>query len=76
MVSHIKNFAKTKLQMDIDEDVYSSYVQLDRPYVTWLLRVSKADALEAYTWWFPVVGSAPYKGFFSKKQALAEERVF
>ncbi|MCZ0933115.1 MAG: aminopeptidase [Oligoflexia bacterium] len=76
LVSEIKSFSKQKLQMDIDEDIYSSYVQLDRPYVTYLLRVSLAYELKAYEWSFPFTGSVPYKGFFDKKKATKEAKTF
>jgi predicted aminopeptidase len=32
------------------------------------------DQLEFYTWWFPIVGSVPYKGYFKPEDALAEAR--
>ena len=64
LISEIKVFAREKLQLDIDEDLYSSYVHLDRPYVSYLIRVSPVYELKAYEWNFPVIGSAPYKGFF------------
>ncbi len=33
---------------------------------------SKRLALEPYTWWFPIVGRIPYKGFFDRKRAERE----
>lgn len=36
---------------------------------------SKALAFEPYTWWFPIIGTVPYKGFFDKDDALAEVRM-
>ena len=69
MVSEIKTFALEKLKMNIDKDIYSTYVQLYRPYVSYLLRVSPAYELKAYTWDFPIVGSMPYKGYFDKEMA-------
>ena len=76
LVSKIKDFAKNKLKMDIDENIYSSYVQLDKPYVTYLLRVSLAYELKAYEWDFPVIGSVPYKGFFDKEEAISAMKTF
>ena len=76
LVSEIKAFAKEELKWDMDENIYSSYVHLERPYVSWLLRVSPADQLKAYEWYFPVVGAVPYKGFFEKEKALKSARDF
>jgi len=76
LVEQIKEYAKTQLEMDIDEKIYSSYVQLDRPYVTYLLRVSYAYELKPYLWTFPVTGAVPYKGFFTKEGAIEEARSF
>ena len=76
LVSEIKTFAREKLEMDIDQNIYSTYVQLDQPYVTYLLRVSKAYELKAYQWSFPVIGLAPYKGFFDKEKAKEEAKSF
>ena len=69
LISEIKTFAMDTLQLDIDTGIYSSYVHLDRPYVTYLLRVSSVYELKPYEWNFPIVGSAPYKGFFDKNKA-------
>ncbi len=76
LISEIKIFAREKLQLNIDEDLYSSYVHLGRPYVSYLLRVSPIYELKAYEWNFPVIGSAPYKGFFSKERAKKAAEAF
>ncbi|MBC6415416.1 MAG: aminopeptidase [Bdellovibrionales bacterium] len=76
LVSEIKDYAKNTLEMDIDETIYSSYLELNDIYVTYLLRVSLAYELKAYTWYFPITGSVPYKGFFDKKEALKEAKSF
>lgn len=51
---------------------FSSFVSIDRSAVTYLVSASPRTRLEAYRWWFPIVGSFPYKGYFVKKRALAE----
>ena len=76
LVSEIKTFARENLKLDIDEDIYSTYVQLDAPYITYLLRVSLAYELKAYKWDFPIIGSSPYKGFFDKGKAKREAEAF
>lgn len=76
LVEEVKKFSAEKLEMDIDEDIYSSYVQLEEPYVTYLIRVAPAYELKAYKWDFPVIGKAPYKGFFDKEMAKEALRDF
>ena len=76
LVPELKTFAKKNLKMDINEDIYSTYVQLDGPYVTYVLRVSHAYELKSYLWDFPVIGAAPYKGFFEKEKAEEAAKAF
>ena len=66
-----KQFAEKELHLS-HTDNYNSYVQLDRPYVTYIVRVALANKLEPKDFWFPIVGSVPYKGYFSKISAEEE----
>lgn len=50
-------------------DSFTQYTHLDRDVLTWVLVASRPDAFDLHTWWYPIVGSMPYKGFFSKKVA-------
>jgi predicted aminopeptidase len=49
---------------------YTSYVQLDRPYVTYVVSAAEKNKLSHYLWSFPFVGELPYKGYFKKDKAL------
>lgn len=53
-------------------DNYRTYVHLDRPYVTYVVNAAHRQELKAYRWWFPVVGSMPYKGYFNPDGAKSE----
>jgi predicted aminopeptidase len=51
---------------------YQSYSKLDGDYVTYLLTASKKWELELVTWWYPIVGRLPYRGFVSIDKARSE----
>jgi len=65
-----KEFA-TKNGLDCKNN-FGSFVQLKRPYVSYLVVASPKNKIEPKRWSFPIVGSFPYKGFFSKKSAIRE----
>jgi predicted aminopeptidase len=48
-------------------------VGLDRDAVTYVVSAAPPDKLEPYTWWFPIVGSVPYKGYFNRADAVKEQ---
>lgn len=64
-------FAEKNLGLNRTEN-YRTYVHLDRPYVTYVVNAAYRNELKAYEWWFPIVGSVPYKGFFSPEEAKEE----
>lgn len=49
---------------------YTKYSQVDREVLSWVVSAAQKTQLKAYTWWYPIIGSVPYKGFFTKPQAL------
>jgi predicted aminopeptidase len=63
LVTEARNYARHVLDLNAGNSFRSySWVESD----TLLLVVSGArkDRFEPYTWWFPIVGRVPYKGFF------------
>jgi predicted aminopeptidase len=54
---------------------YHRYVELDRPAAVWVVTASEPLRFRSKTWWFPVVGTVPYLGWFDRAEAhdLAEE---
>lgn len=49
-----------------------SYV--DGNTTLYVLTATPRNSLEPHTWWFPIVGKVPYKGFFDRELAQAEAR--
>lgn len=68
-----KEFAEKHLGLKKTKN-YTSFVQLDRPYVSYIVSAAKRDALEFHRWWFPIVGHVPYKGYFNPEHAKSEAR--
>jgi predicted aminopeptidase len=44
-------------------------INLKWDHVIYNITASEPLRFEPYTWWFPIVGNVPYKGFFVKKDA-------
>ncbi|PJZ52002.1 aminopeptidase [Leptospira adleri] len=53
---------------------FKSFVQLDREELGWHVAACYPLKLESYTWWFPIAGTVPYKGYFSLEKAKEEEK--
>lgn len=51
---------------------YGSYYDTGGGPVSWNVTGCAADRFEPVTWWFPIVGRVPYKGYFDKASAQAE----
>ncbi len=67
-----KIFAEEKLHLTKSKN-YSSFAQLDRPYVTYVVSAAPKWQLKHYIFSYPIVGDMPYKGFFNEKDAIEEE---
>jgi predicted aminopeptidase len=51
---------------------YTSFARVDADQVVHVVTAAYRDRLVPYTWWFPIVGRVPYKGYFSADAAAAE----
>lgn len=49
---------------------YSEYVELGRPHVVVVTSAAEPLRFEGKRWWFPIVGTVPYLGWFDKADAL------
>lgn len=48
---------------------FTKFSKVDKDVLVWVLAGSKQTSFDVYTWWFPIVGHVPYKGYFSKTDA-------
>lgn len=70
MVVRMRTFASTELGLP-DNDSYKSYVDLERSHVVWNVFAAPEFSLIPKQWCYPVAGCVSYRGYFSKKNALA-----
>lgn len=73
LVLEARAFAEDSLGLPAKE-AFTQFTQLDRDTLLLVLSGAQKDRLSAKTWWFPVVGRVPYKGYFETDDALRAER--
>jgi predicted aminopeptidase len=68
-----RKFAESDLHFTPTKN-YQTYVDLKRPYVTWVVTASPKNKIESYKWGYPLVGKLPYKGYFTPDEAKEEAK--
>jgi predicted aminopeptidase len=67
-IETMRRFAVDELLLP-DNDSYTSYVALDRPYVVWNVVAAEEFSVEPRRWCFPFAGCVAYRGYFDKDAA-------
>ena len=70
-VAEVKQFAETALGLKPTRN-YEKYLDLKRDFLVMVLTASPPLKMESKTWWFPVVGTVPYKGYYDLALARKE----
>ena len=68
VILEIREFAEQELALPVEKN-YSSYVDLQRPYVVWNVFAAPEFSLQPVTWCYPVAGCASYRGYFREGNA-------
>ncbi|HXC24616.1 MAG TPA: aminopeptidase [Gemmatimonadaceae bacterium] len=68
-----RRYAKDVIGLNAKES-FTTYTRLDRDTLVLVLSAAYRDQLTPYTWWFPIVGRVPYKGYFDFNQARLDAR--
>ncbi|MEO6181514.1 MAG: aminopeptidase [Verrucomicrobiota bacterium] len=68
LILALRQFAKTKLNLPTGNH-YLAYVDLHRSNAVWNVYAAPELSLKPKSWWFPVVGSVSYRGYFSESAA-------
>jgi predicted aminopeptidase len=73
MTREARVFAIEVLGLDAG-DSYTTFTELEKDTLAMVLSAAYRDRLAPRTWWYPVVGRVPYRGFFDF-DAAEEERL-
>ena len=73
LVVQARTYADRQLGLDAGES-YTTYSWVDSDTLLMVVSAARKDRFEAYTWWFPIVGKVPYKGYFDFEHAYEEAR--
>ncbi len=69
LVQAARAFARDSLGLT-PKETFTRYSRLDRDTLVLVVSAAYADRLARRTWWFPIVGRFPYKGYFDFDDAL------
>ena len=67
-IQSMLQFAEDELQLVV-ADRYQRYVALERDYVVWNVFAAPPLAMRSEQWCYPLVGCAPYRGYFAEADA-------
>ncbi len=70
LVPEVRRYARDVLGFDVG-GAYASFAEVPPGALVWVVSAAEKTRLRARTWWFPIVGSVPYKGFFDAADARA-----
>lgn len=71
LVLRVRQFAERELGFNVGKS-YSSVAEVEKPPLVHVVSAAPRTRLEPYTWWFPIVGSVAYKGYFNELSAKEE----
>ncbi|HEU0301997.1 MAG TPA: aminopeptidase [Longimicrobium sp.] len=73
LVLQARQFAADSLGLDAGNS-YTLFSRIDSDTLVMVLSAAHKDRFQPHTWWFPIVGDVPYKGFFELEDARREQR--
>lgn len=71
LIEELRDYAKITLRLPVEKQ-FRDYSDLGRKYAVWVVFAAPEFSVEAKGWWYPLVGTLKYRGFFSEADAKAE----
>jgi predicted aminopeptidase len=66
----VRRFARDALGLEVGGS-YATLSYVDADQIVYVVTAAPRDRIEPYTWWFPIVGRVPYRGYFDQADAAA-----
>lgn len=63
-----RSYARDVLGLSVGGS-YGSLAEVDEGQVIYVVTAAPRDRLVPYTWWFPIAGRIPYRGYFDRGEA-------
>ena len=73
LVLQARQFAADSLRLNAG-DSYTLFSRVESDTLVMVLSAAHRDRFQPYTWWFPIVGRVPYKGYFELENAQKAQR--
>jgi predicted aminopeptidase len=70
LVLAARRFAADELGLAVGGS-YTTFARVDAAQIIHAVSAAPRDKLVPYTWWFPIVGRVPYRGYFDRADAEA-----
>ena len=71
LIRDVRVYARDVIGLNVEDNYTTFYDSGDEP-VAFNISASHKDAFEPYLWWFPIVGTVPYLGYFNLAGAEAK----
>jgi len=68
LLNELRSFADKQLKLPVDGH-YHKYVDVHRQFVVWNVEAAPEFSLQPKSWWYPLLGSLEYRGYFSQRGA-------
>ncbi|HUA35637.1 MAG TPA: aminopeptidase [Candidatus Binataceae bacterium] len=69
----VRKFAADDLGLNVG-GAYETIAPVHESAIIHVVMAAPRNSLAPYTWWFPIVGSVPYRGYFEESHAVDEAR--
>ena len=70
-IEKVRRFAEFKMGLSVNK-TFTTYSQLNRNVLAWNIVAVKELSFKKKTWYFPIVGTVPYLGFFDYESVKAK----